>query len=100
MRHFARVIAFGLVLLPPHIAAQDQTVPVPAGIKVDGIPPLPQSIADTYAQYAQFRQASLLAWHPTKRQMIVGTTLGTAPQLYLVDGPGRDRHQLTWFRGG
>jgi dipeptidyl aminopeptidase/acylaminoacyl peptidase len=63
------------------------------------MPPIPQSIADDFAPYTQYRSAVMQAWHPTKRQILVSTTLGTAPQLYLVDGPGRDRHQLTWVGG-
>ena len=39
----------------------------------------------------------MLAWHPTKRQILITTAFGNVPQLHLVDGPGRDRRQLTWF---
>jgi dipeptidyl aminopeptidase/acylaminoacyl peptidase len=83
-----------LPLLP---SAQDRAVAVPAGIRVEGMPPIPQSIADDLARYTQFREAQLLAWHPTKRQVLITTAFGAVPQIHLVDGPGRARTQLTFF---
>jgi dipeptidyl aminopeptidase/acylaminoacyl peptidase len=94
------VSAAVLLLLPFLVVAQEKTVPVPQNVKVEGMPPIPQSIADTFSLYAQFRSAQMQAWHPTKRQIIVTTGFGSAPQLHLVDGPGRDRHQMTWLPGG
>jgi dipeptidyl aminopeptidase/acylaminoacyl peptidase len=97
MRHF--VCAAALALLPALtvIHAQEKVVATPPSITTEGIPPIPQSIADGLARYAQFRQAQLMAWHPTKRQILITTALGNAPQLYAVDGPLRYRRQLTWL---
>ncbi|MEO6239126.1 MAG: prolyl oligopeptidase family serine peptidase [Vicinamibacterales bacterium] len=94
MRHIA--CAACLVLLPSIVGAQDKTVPTPASVKVEGMPPMPQSMLDGVARYGQFRQAQMIAWHPTKRQVLVTTNFAT-PQLHLVEGPLRDRRQLTWF---
>src|SRR5262249_13236044 len=97
MRHFA-CAALALVLTAAGTArGQDKVIPPPASVTAEGIPPIPQSIADGLAKYAQFRQAQLVAWNPAKRQMVITTALGGATQLYSVDGPGRDRHQLTWY---
>ena len=41
-----------------------------------------------------------MAWHPAKRQILITTSLGSAPQLYSVDGPLRYRRQLTWTDRG
>ena len=98
MRHFA--CAALLVLLPCAGAAQEQTIATPPSITVEGIPPIPQSIADELARYAQFRVAQIHSWHPTKRHILISTALGAVPQLHYVDGPGRDRRQLTWFPRG
>jgi dipeptidyl aminopeptidase/acylaminoacyl peptidase len=100
MRHFAYAACLLLLLLPSSASAQEKTITPPASIEVDGIPPIPQTIADGLARYAQFRQAQLQAWHPTKRQILITTALGPVPQVYLVDGPGKDRRQLTWFPAG
>jgi Tol biopolymer transport system component/pimeloyl-ACP methyl ester carboxylesterase len=94
------VCAGVLILLPALGVAQEKTVPVPPNTKVEGMPPIPQSIAESLAQYTQYRTALLQAWHPTKRQILFSTTFGATPQLHLIDGPGRDRRQLTWMPGG
>jgi len=94
------VCAAVFLLLPAAGLTQEKTVQPPASAKIEGMPPIPQSIADTYALYSQFRIAQIQAWHPTKRQIVFSTTFGSTPQLHLIDGPGRDRHQLTWMPGG
>ena len=100
MRHF--VCAAALALLPALtvIHAQEKVLATPPSVTTEGIPPIPQSVADGLARYAQFRQAQLMAWHPAKRQMLITTDLGTATQLYSIDGPLRVRRQLTWFQRG
>jgi dipeptidyl aminopeptidase/acylaminoacyl peptidase len=98
MRHL--LWAAVLVLLSSLGLPQEKTIPVPAGVTVEGIPPVPQSIADDLAKYAQFRSAQMQAWHPSKRQIVITTTFGATPQLHLVDGPGRDRRQITWISAG
>lgn len=100
MRYFA-CAALLLCCLPSAAEAQsERPAAVPANTKIEGMPPVPQSIVDGVSRYAQFRSAQLVTWHPTKRQMIINTNLGSAPQLHLVDGPGRNRHQLTWMPRG
>src|SRR6188474_55603 len=98
MRHF--VCAAILVLLPSLAVGQEKMIATPPAVTVEGIPPIPQSIADGLAAYAQFRQAQMQAWNPAKRQMLVTTNLGPVPQIHFVDGPGRDRRQLTWYAAG
>jgi dipeptidyl aminopeptidase/acylaminoacyl peptidase len=99
VRLAALVLASGLVLAQ----TQDPTVPIPSNIKVEGMPAIPQSIADGFARYAQFRQALLMGWHPTKRQILIATSFSTNPpllQFHFLDGPGRERRQLTWIKSG
>ena len=81
-------------------AGQQQVIPIPPSVKVDGMPPIPQSIADDLARYAAFRDAQLVAWHPTKRQILINTIFGQFAQIHLVDGPGRARTQLTFLSPG
>ncbi|HYT68111.1 MAG TPA: prolyl oligopeptidase family serine peptidase [Vicinamibacterales bacterium] len=101
MRHFA--CAAALLLLAAFAGAQEKPAPSPPNTKIEGMPPIPQSILDGVARYGQFRTAQLMAWHPTKRQVIINTSFNSnpsSPQLHLVDGPGRDRRQLTWMTRG
>ena len=74
MRHIA--CAGVLLLLPAFVVAQEKTLPTPPSITTEGIPPIPQSIADSLARYAQFRQAQMMAWNPAKRQLLITTDLG------------------------
>ena len=77
------------------LAGQGAALPVPANIEVDGVPPIPSSIASKLAPYGRFRRATLLAWHPAKRSMLVSTTTAAAPQVHVVESPGSAPSQLT-----
>jgi dipeptidyl aminopeptidase/acylaminoacyl peptidase len=81
-------------------SAQEKTFPVPPNVTVDGVPPVPLSLADAITPYAQFRRARILAWHPTERRLLIATRFGDAPQIHEVRTPGGARRQLTFFRDG
>ena len=87
MRHFVCAAALALFPALTVLPAQEKVVATPPSITTEGIPPIPQSIADGLARYAQFRQAQLMAWHPVKRQIVITTNLGSVNQLYSIDGP-------------
>src|SRR5437867_11603549 len=63
----------------------------------DGVPPIPPRIADAARRYGEFRAADFWDWHPTRREMIIATRFGDAPQLHRVAFPGGARTQLTFF---
>jgi dipeptidyl aminopeptidase/acylaminoacyl peptidase len=95
MRYLIGAVLLGFVA--SSAIAVPQAVPIPPSVKVEGMPPIPQSIADDLSRYAAFRDAQLVAWHPTKRQILINTVFGQSPQIHLVDGPGRARAQLTFL---
>lgn len=70
------------------LVAQDGTVAVPANIKAEGLPAIPSTIPDKLRPYAAFGRTVLLAWHPSKNQILVSNSSGAAPQLHAVSGPG------------
>jgi dipeptidyl aminopeptidase/acylaminoacyl peptidase len=72
------------------------TVPVPKAAEVEGIPPIPQSLADAISPYAGFRQAVLSNWHPTERRMLVNTRLGDTFQAYALSAPRAEPTQMTF----
>jgi len=78
--------------------AQEQWVKPGANLVLDGIPPIPQEIADAVARYTEFRSAGLQSWHPTEREMLISTRFGDAVQIHHVKMPGGARTQLTFFR--
>jgi dipeptidyl aminopeptidase/acylaminoacyl peptidase len=89
-----------LLLLPAQALAQGGTFAVPERVRVDGVPPIPAAIADAVAPYGQFRQARLLAWHPTERRILISTMFGNVSQIHEVRSPGGARTQLTFYREG
>lgn len=85
------------------LPAQGAPGSAPAVIKpgdnlvVENIPSIPAAIAEKANQYGEFRFAGLQDWHPTKREMLIGTRFAEVPQIHLVKMPGGDRSQLTFF---
>jgi dipeptidyl aminopeptidase/acylaminoacyl peptidase len=79
---------------PP--AAAQTVQPNPALI-VEGIPPIPASIAQQADRYTQVRSAAFLDWHPKQREMLISTRFGDVPQVHRVLAPGAARTQLTFF---
>ena len=68
-----------------------------ANLVLQGIPPIPQAIADRVARYVDFRGHGLVDWHPTQRQMLVAhRKVGdTLTQIYLLKSPLGALEQLT-----
>lgn len=94
-------LSLALLAAPPLAFSQQAASPAavaPAeNLVVDGIPPVPASLAETAGRYGSFRSASLSDWHPTERQMLIATRFGDVAQLHLVETPGGARQQLTFF---
>ena len=64
---------------------------------VDGIPPLPKSLVEQVAYYTEGRAAAFSAWHPLRREMLIGTRFGDTSQIHNVAMPGGARTQLTFY---
>lgn len=86
------VIAFASLL---HGA--EPTLPVPSNLTAEEIPGIPPSLMEAIAPYTEFRTASLIGWHPTKREMLISTRFGQSPQIHRVAFPGGARTQLTFY---
>src|SRR5438105_12965707 len=69
----------------------------PENLVTDGVPPIAARIADAARRYGEFRAADFWDWHPTRREMSIGTRFGDAPQQHRVASPGGARAQLTSF---
>ena len=61
---------------------------------VDGIPPIPAALAEQVERYTEFRAATLLDWHPTRREMLDPHALRPTAQVHRVKMPGGARTQL------
>jgi dipeptidyl aminopeptidase/acylaminoacyl peptidase len=92
------VVVFALFAVsgrPAH--AQEPAIAPGENLIVDGVPPIPASLADTAGRYSSYRGATLADWHPSRREMLIVTRFGDTPQLHLVKMPGGERQQLTFF---
>ena len=65
------------------------TVAPNANLVLRGIPPIPQRIAADVARYTDFRGHAFVAWHPTRREMVVSTRAAGADvaQLFRLASP-------------
>lgn len=79
------------------VSAEEAVVTPGDNLVVEGLPAIPQSIADKAARYTEFRSAALLSWHPKERSMLIGTRFADTPQVHHVAKPGGARTQLTFF---
>ncbi len=103
MRWTIRVLALLALVAWPGSVAAPQTPPalaVPDSLVVDGVPPIPVSVDEAMAPYFRYRKAIFVAWHPMRREILIGTTFGDVQQIHRVAMPGGARTQLTFFEDG
>jgi hypothetical protein len=65
---------------------------------VEGIPPIPASLAENADRYTNFRAAVFASWHPRRREMLISTRFADTFQIHEVKMPGGARTQLTFYR--
>jgi dipeptidyl aminopeptidase/acylaminoacyl peptidase len=78
-------------------SAQEKNIPVADNLVTENIPPLPVSYVSDVKNYTEARSATLAAWHPTRKEMIISTRFGNSNQLHYVKMPGGARSQMTFF---
>jgi dipeptidyl aminopeptidase/acylaminoacyl peptidase len=77
--------------------AQTNTIPPAENLVIENIPSIPTSIVSEVKNYTEYRGASLAAWHPTKKEMIISTRFANSNQLHYVKMAGGARTQITFF---
>jgi dipeptidyl aminopeptidase/acylaminoacyl peptidase len=98
MNKALRLIASFVLACAPALAQTQGPVITPGdNLVVEGVPAIPASVADEVRRYTEYRTAGLGSWHPTRREMLIGTRFGDTPQIHLVKTPGGARTQLTFF---
>ncbi len=68
-----------------------------ANLRAEGIPAVPKALADRVGKYTEFKAANLVAWHPTKRAMLVAYRRDATTQLHLLESPMGALEPLTDF---
>ncbi len=91
-----------LFLLPAFLGAQPapaqaETIAPGENLVVEGVPPIPASLAEEVGRYTDFRTASFQGWHPERREMLVLTRFADTNQVHWVRAPGGARRQMTFF---
>ncbi len=69
----------------------------PENMVLDGVPEIPDELALQVARYQNARSAQPFDWHPTRRELLVGTRFADTTQVHVVTQPGGARRQLTFF---
>ena len=82
---------------PAEKKVEEKLVAAGDNLVVEGIPPIPQSLAERVGRYTDFRAATILDWHPTKREMLISTRFAETNQVHHVKMPGGARTQITFF---
>src|SRR6202050_1408746 len=78
-------------------SSQEAVVAPNENLIVEGVPPIPQSLAQQADRYTNFRAALFASWHPTKREMLISTRFADTFQIHQVKMPGGARTQLTFY---
>ncbi|GLR48229.1 S9 family peptidase [Sphingomonas astaxanthinifaciens] len=77
-------------------AQAPDTVPKPAALTVQGVPPVPAALAARTRPYQELRSAAFAGWNKRDRSMLIRTRFGNVPQLHRVAGPLMDRQQISF----
>lgn len=85
-----------LFVITPALGAAAILTPPPA-LSPDGMPPIAADILQQAAPYNESRTASLEAWHPSRREILISTRFGDVTQIHRVTQPGGARTQVTFF---
>lgn len=68
----------------------------PAAIVADGVPAIPEELAERTRPYMEFRTAGLQGWNPARRSLAVTTRFGNTAQVHEVARPLGMRRQITF----
>ncbi|MGI9345245.1 MAG: S9 family peptidase [Gammaproteobacteria bacterium] len=88
-------VLIGLLLSLSAPMAQATVMALPDAIEADGIPPVPQQIADRLWQYQHVRSARFVGWFG-EGGILITTRFSQNSQLHVVREPAGVRTQLTF----
>lgn len=113
MRHArspARLMSLLLASAALPAAAQDApiadapSVPVPAALTAEQMPPIPLELAERVRPYLESRGAGFAGWDPNTGAVLISTRFANVPQLHRVEAPMGARTQISFeaepVRGG
>ncbi|HYC36750.1 MAG TPA: prolyl oligopeptidase family serine peptidase [Usitatibacter sp.] len=74
--------------------------PGPAGVRFEGVTPIPASVDAALRPYLEFRSHELWSWHASRREVLVGRVVAGVRQVHQVSEPGKPPRPLTISDGG
>jgi dipeptidyl aminopeptidase/acylaminoacyl peptidase len=78
-------------------AAQDApTVPAPAALTAEEMPPIPLEMAERARPYLESRGAGFAGWDPNTRAVLISTRFANVNQLHRVEAPMGARTQISF----
>jgi dipeptidyl aminopeptidase/acylaminoacyl peptidase len=92
MRLRLALLAAAAVLPAPASAEVEK----PAAMVADGVPAIPDDLAERTRPYMEFRTAGLLGWNPARRSLAIATRFGNTAQVHEVSSPLGMRRQITF----
>src|SRR5687768_719837 len=99
MKVFVAALALFASAVVAQAPAQPEVVVPNPNLLIEGIPPIPQSLAERVGGYSDFRGHAFSDWHPTRREMLVSHRAAgsNVNQLFLLTAPGASPERLTNF---
>src|SRR5438445_569594 len=97
MRRVTALLIAAVLVLPRPGRAQTADLAPADNLVTKGIPPISAALVEEARRYGEFRAAGFSDWHPTRREILIGTRFADAQQMHLVKFPGGARTQLTFF---
>jgi dipeptidyl aminopeptidase/acylaminoacyl peptidase len=93
MLKFILPLTFAIV----SVFADEASIRPNDNLVLNGIPPIPVTVAENARRYTESRQARFSSWNPSTREMLILTRFADTAQVHLVKMPGGERKQLTFF---
>ena len=64
---------------------------------MEGVPEFPADLLERMQPYQNTRSAAVLDWDPQGKGLLISTRFGETSQVHLVQRPGGDRRQITFY---
>jgi dipeptidyl aminopeptidase/acylaminoacyl peptidase len=96
VKSIIRALVF-IVVLSPISFAQTTTVAPSENLLVERVPAIPLPLVNEVDRYTNYRGATFVSWHPTRREMLISTRFADTAQIHRVLMPGGARTQLTFY---
>lgn len=93
MRTVRLALAVSIAAISGPVAAE---IPRPAALSADGMPSVPDALAEATRPYMEYRTAGFVGWNAADRSMLIATRFANTNQLHAVSMPLGVRRQISF----